>query len=214
MLSWFRALMPREDRFFDLFEAHSKVLVEGAEALKALLDGTADIATAGAEVKRHEKRADAITADVLLAVRRSFITPFDRVDIKDLIESMDDAIDQMHQTAKAITLFEVTTFDESMREMAAIGVAAAKLTVEAIPLLRRVGTNAGALNAYAVAITALEGQADKLHDKGLKDLFLTHRASDPMAFTVGAEIYGHLERVADRFEDVADEISGIVIENV
>ena len=147
-------------------------------------------------------------------MRRSFITPFDRVDIKDLIERMDDAIDQMHQTAKAITLFEVTTFDEPMREMTAIAVEAAKLTVEAMPLLRKVGTNAGALNAYAQQIAALEGRADALHDRGLKALFVAHRQSDPMAFTIGAEIYGHLERVADRFEDVANEISGIVIEHV
>lgn len=214
MLSWFRALMPREDGFFDLFEAHSRVLLEGALALRSLFDGSADIATACAEVKRHEKRADDITAEVLLAVRRSFITPFDRVDIKDLIESLDDAIDQMHQTSKAITLFEVTSFDAPMREMAAIAVEAAEMTVRAIPLLRKVGTNAGALNTYAVAITDLEGKVDKLHDQGLKALFLTHRHTDPMAFTVGAEIYGHLERVADRFEDVANEISGIVIEHV
>ena len=78
--------------------------------------------------------------------------------------------------------------------------------------------DAGPLRAvaatYAVAITDLEGKVDKLHDQGLKALFLTHRHTDPMAFTVGAEIYGHLERVADRFEDVANEISGIVIEHV
>ena len=214
MLSWFRALMPKEDQLFDLFERHSRVLVSGAEALEALLAGAPDIAGACAEVKRHEKAADDITAEVLLAVRRSFITPFDRVDIKDLIESMDDAIDQMHQTAKAITLFEVNDFDDRMRQMAAIAVEAAKLTVDAIPLLRKIGTNAGALNAYAVQITDLEGEADKLHDQGIKDLFLAHRTTDPMAFTIGAEIYGHLERVADRFEDVANEISGIVIEHV
>ncbi len=214
MLSWFRAIMPKEDGFFDHFEAHARVLLDGAKALHALLAGAPDIAAAAAEVKRHENAADDITAEVLLAVRRSFITPFDRVDIKDLIESMDDAIDQMHQTSKAILLFEVTEFKEPMREMAAIAVEAAELTVEAIPLLRKIGTNVAELNAYAVKITELEGRADKLHDRGLKELFLAHRNSDPMAYTIGAEIYSHLERVADRFEDVANEISGIVIEHV
>jgi uncharacterized protein Yka (UPF0111/DUF47 family) len=127
---------------------------------------------------------------------------------------MDDAIDQMHQTVKAITLFEVTSFDAPMREMAAIGVEAAKLTVEAMPLLRKIGTNVHAINDYVVKITELESRADKVHDQGLKALFLAHRHSDPMAFTIGAEIYGHLERVTDRFEEVANEISGIVIEHV
>ena len=92
MLSWFRALMPKEDGFFDLFERHSRVLVAGAEALEALLaaDGPEGIARWAAEVKAQEKEADRITAEVLNAVRRSFITPFDRVDIKDLIERMDE----------------------------------------------------------------------------------------------------------------------------
>jgi predicted phosphate transport protein (TIGR00153 family) len=214
MLAWFRALMPREDGFFDKFERHARVLQSGAEALTELLAVGSDIPHWCAEVKRHEKEADTIAADVLLAVRRSFITPFDRVDIKDLIERMDDALDQMNQTAKAITLFEVDTFTDRMREMAALAVEAARLTVEAMPLLRDVGTNAGALAAFAEKITEIESATDKLHDRGLKDLFLAHRHSDPMAYTVGAEIYGHLERVADRFEDVADEISGIVIEHV
>lgn len=213
MLSWFRALMPKEDGFFDLFERHSQVLVAGAEALEALLAG-GDVAAGCVEVKKHESAADLITAEVLQAVRRSFITPFDRVDIKDLIESMDDAIDQMHQTAKAITLYEVTSFDAPMREMAAIAVEAAKLTRDALPLLRKIGANVGELNTFSVKITELEGKADRIHDRGLKELFLAHRHSDPMAFTIGAEIYGHLERVADRFEDVANEISGIVIEHV
>ena len=59
----------------------------------------------------REHEADEITREVLLAVRRTFITPFDRGDIKDLITSMDDAIDQMHKTAKAITLFELRSFE-------------------------------------------------------------------------------------------------------
>jgi predicted phosphate transport protein (TIGR00153 family) len=166
------------------------------------------------EVKARENDADAITEEVFQAVRRSFITPFDRVDIKDLIQSMDDAIDQMHQTAKAITLYEVSEFQEPMREMAVITVESARLTAEALPLLRKVGANAAALSAYAAKITELEGRADDLHDRGVKALFLTHRHDDPMAFIVGVEIYKHLERIADRFEDVANEISGIVIEHV
>ncbi len=214
MLSWFRAIMPREDAFFDLFERHSRLIVSGAVALERLFEGGPEVAARAREVSRFEHEADLVTEEVFQAVRRSFITPFDRVDIKDLAQSMDDAIDQMHQTAKAITLFEVTEFEAPMRDMAKIAVEAARLTETALPLLRKVGTNAVTLSAYAAEITTLEGRADDLHDRGVKALFLAHRHSDPMAFTVGAEIYKHLERVADRFEDVANEISGIVIEHV
>ena len=214
MLSWFRALMPKEDGFFDLFESHAEELLAGAKALSALLSGAVPVAEGARQVKAHENAADDITGEVMQKVRRSFITPFDRTDIKDLIESMDDAVDQMHQTAKAITLFEVSTFEDQMREMAVIAVEAAELTVKALPLLRKLGANIKEINDYAVEIGKLEGRADKLHDEGLKALFTAHRHEDPMAFTIGAEIYKHLERVVDGLEDVANEISGIVIEHV
>ena len=213
MLGWFRRLLPREDRFFDLFEQHSQTVVGGAEALQQLLSGN-DVERWCREIVDLEHKADAITAEVLLAVRRSFITPFDRGDIKDLIQSMDDAIDMMHKTVKTVKLFEKRDFDPLMQEMGAVIVEAAKLVAEAIPLLNKIGTHSARLNAIAEQVMRVEGRADDLHEQGLKDLFRRHGKSDPMAYMIGSEIYGQLEKVVDRFEDVANEISGIVIENV
>jgi Protein of unknown function DUF47/Phosphate transporter family len=93
--------MPKEERFFDLFDRHAVTIVAGAHALRSLLDGGEKVPEHCKETKRYENDADVITRDVLLAVRRTFITPFDRGDIRDLITVMDDTIDQMHQTAKA-----------------------------------------------------------------------------------------------------------------
>jgi predicted phosphate transport protein (TIGR00153 family) len=214
MLKWFRALLPREDRFFDLFAQHSRVVVEAAGQLKALLAGEGDIEHQCGRIIALENEADEITRQVLLAVRRSFITPFDRGDIKDLIQSMDDAIDMMHKTVKTIRLFEQSSFDPRMREMGVLIVEAAGLIAEAIPLLNRMGTHSARLSAIAEEVVRVEGRADELYDQGLKDLFQRHGKSDPMAYFIGSEIYGELEKVVDRFEDVADEISGIVIENV
>jgi predicted phosphate transport protein (TIGR00153 family) len=166
------------------------------------------------EIKDLENQADDITREVLLAVRRSFVTPFDRSDIKDLINSMDDAIDQMHQTTKAITLYEVRSFDPCMREMGETIVAAAALTAEAVPLLSSLGKHASRLHTLTEEITRIEGRADDLHEQGLKHLYKTHGQSNPMAYIVGSEIYKHLERVVDAFDDVANEINGIVIEHV
>ena len=147
MLGWFRAMMPKEDRFFDLFDRHSRTLVAGAEALRKLLEGGEAVPQYCRVIVDREHDADDIAREVLLAVRRTFITPFDRGDIKDLIQSMDDAIDQMHQTAKTITLFQLRSFEPPMREMGEIIVQAANLTAEAVPLLRSIGTNAAALNS-------------------------------------------------------------------
>ncbi|WP_455271088.1 DUF47 family protein [Rhizobium herbae] len=214
MLGWFRKLLPREDKFFELFEAHSRTVVDAADALKALLAGEGDLDAHCDRIIALEDQADAITRDVLLAVRLSFITPFDRGDIKDLIQSMDDAIDMMHKAVKTIRLFEQTSFDPRMREMGVLIVESARLIAEAIPLLDRIGANVPRLTAIAEEVTRLEGRSDQLHDEGLKDLFRRHGASNSMAYIIGSEIYGELEKVVDRFEDVVNEISGILIENV
>lgn len=213
MMSWFRKMLPREDRFFDLFERHSRVLVAAAEALEKLLAGH-DIAHNTAEISRLEDEADHITAEVMLAVRRSFITPFDRGDIKDLIQSMDDAIDMMRKTVKTVGLFEQTSFEPNMRDMGPLVVQCARLVAEALPLLSALSKNAARLTELAEAVVKLEEQSDTLYDEGLKALFVKHGKSDPMGYVIGAQIYAELEKVIDRFEDVANEISGIVIENV
>jgi uncharacterized protein Yka (UPF0111/DUF47 family) len=127
---------------------------------------------------------------------------------------MDDAIDMMHKVVKMVTLFEQTSFEPRMKEMGAVIVEAARLTAEAVPLLEKVGTNVTRLGAISEEITKVEERADDLYEAGLKDLFKRHGKTDAMAWLVGSELYGQLEKVVDRFEDVANEISGIVIENV
>ncbi len=214
MLSWFQALMPREEKFFDLFARHSEVSVNGAKALRELLNGGPGVSAACGLVIKHENEADAITAEVMLAVRRTFITPFDRGDIQDLITSMDDAIDQMQKTAKAITIFELDTFDATMRELGDLVVQAAGLTVDIVAALRNMKRDAARISTLAHELTRVEELSDQLHDKGLRDLYKAHRHDDPMAFVVGSEILGHLEKVVDRFEDVANRVNAIVIEHL
>ena len=212
MLRWFQALMPREDRFFGLFDRHANTLVDGAEALKSLLDASASVPDASRRVMEFENQADIITRDVLTLTRRSFITPFDRSDIKELITALDDAIDQMQKTAKAIVLFEVASFDPEMAQMGDIIVQASKLTVDAVALLGSMRQQSVKLNAITEEIIRLEENADGLHDLGIKSLYSKHRGGNAMDYIVGTEIYDHLERVMDRFEDVANCISGIAIE--
>ena len=91
MLDWFRRLMPREQLFFPLFERHARVLSAGAVALRQMLEGGEQIQGHCQSVMRHEEEADAITRDVLIGVRTTFITPFDRGDIQGLITGADRA---------------------------------------------------------------------------------------------------------------------------
>jgi len=213
-MRFFQALLPREEKFFHLFDAHAGTIILGAQALRDLLKGEEGVQEACARIVAHENTADDIARAVLLGLRRSFITPFDRGDIKDLISLLDDAIDQMQKTAKAITMFEVTAFEPHMQQMADVILRCAELTVEAVGMLGAMRDKSVRINAIAEEITKLEDQADDLNDAGIKALFLKHRGGDAMAFIVGNEIYDHLEKVVDRFEDVANRISGIVIEQV
>lgn len=213
MLEWFRKLLPHEEQFFDLFAQHSETVVAAAHSLNALLSGE-DRDVHIAEIVALEDKADGITREVLLAVRRSFITPFDRNDIKDLIQSMDDTIDTMHRVVKTILLFEQRVFDPGMRDMGLDIIQASKLVAEAIPLLKSVSSNAPRLTALSEEVTRVEGHSDYLHENGLKDLYRRHGNGNAMSYIIGSQIYGELEKVLDRFEDVAKEISGIVIENV
>jgi predicted phosphate transport protein (TIGR00153 family) len=212
MLGWFRALMPKEERFFDLFTRHARITLAAAQALRALLKGDDDVLRCCKEITRRENEADEITREVMTALRKTFITPLDRGDIKDLITSMDDSIDQMNQTAKVITLFELRSFQSHMQQMGEIIVQAANLMVDAVPLLSSLGSESARLNSLTEEMIRLEEQADNLHDEGRKQLFLNQK--DAIAFVIGTEVYDHLEMVMDRFEDVANEISAIVIENV
>lgn len=213
MLKLFKAIMPKEDRFFALFAQHAETLVQGAEAMRAMFAGEAAIPESCDRISALETKADDVTREVLLAVRRSFITPFDRSAITSLIGSMDDAIDEMHKTAKTISLYDVRSFEPQMGEMSAQALQAARLVSEAIPLLRAYARNVARLDQITERIVQLENEADDLHETGLKALFQKEGGLNPMKFIVGREIYSHLERVLDRFEDVANEIQGIVIDH-
>src|ERR1700752_294353 len=214
MLRWFRAFLPKEERFFDLFARHADICVKGAQALQGVLRGGEETPVYCQRVSQFENDADGVTREVLTAVRRTFITPFDRGDIKNLITSMDDAIDQMQQTAKAVMLFEVRQFEPPMREMGQLIVKCANPVPRAIPLLQSIGPNVSLLTQITEEMGKLEGRVDDLHDVGMKELYLQHRDGRAMDFIVGVEIYDHLEKVADRFDDVANEINSIVIEQV
>ncbi len=214
MMRWFKALMPKEERFFDLFARHSEAVLAGAVALRAMLEGGDAILTNYQTVMDREQDADDVTRETLIAVRRTFITPFDRGNIRDLITAMDNTIDQMQKTAKGIRLFEVTEFTPEMKEMADAIVKCAQLMQEAIPLLGSISTHAVRISDLTAQMSALEGRADELHDIGLKALYLNNGKANAMGFFIGNEVYDHLEKVVDRFDDVANELHGIVIEHV
>ena len=213
MFAWFQRLLPKTGNFFELFEAHSRAVLAGASALARLLDDGSSAREHVREVIEREHDADNITREVLQAVRQTFLTPFDRGAITSLIGSLDDAIDEMQAAVNAIDLYEVRSFEPEMKDMAAIIVDAARITAEAMPLLRDVARNGARLHELTERVVRMEGQADEIQATGLKRAFKQFNVAEPLKFVINREVYSRLERVVNAFEDVANEIDGIVIDH-
>ena len=213
MFAWFQRLLPQTGNFFELFEAHARTVLAGANALARLLDEGSGARDHVREVVEREHEADAITREVLQTVRQTFLTPFDRGAITSLIGSLDDAIDEMQAAVNAIDLYEVRSFEPEMKDMAAIIVDAARITAEAMPLLRDVARNGARLHELTERLVRMEGHADEIQATGLKRAFRQLGPGEPLKFVVNREVYSRLERVVNAFEDVANEIDGIVIDH-
>lgn len=214
MFKLIKAIMPKSDNFFVLFEAQAKKAQEAAQTLRAILDGGTDTADKCARLSTQEEEADQISYEVMQSIRSSFITPFDRSDIKALSSALDDAIDQMNKTGKTVMLYDVAAFQANMRAMGDRIILLANIVAEALPLMRDIGKNSGRLHQMVGEISRIEEQSDQMYDTGLKDLFKATPKDQALDFVIGAELYDRLEKVCDRFEDVAHVMGDIVIEHV
>jgi len=214
MFRWFRRLLPREERFFDMYARHAEAVLRGANELNSLLAGGDAVARHYPGVLTAEDDADAITREVVQAVRRTFVTPFDRGDIQSLIGRMDDTVDRMKKAAKTIVLFQMTEFDPELRQLGDAIVRCAALMKEVVPLMERISPNAGRINELCEQIRHVENEADDIHDAGITELFRRCRPEDALRFIAVREVFDQLEKVVDSFDDVANEIEGIVVEHV
>lgn len=207
----FRMLMPREDRFIDRFSEHAKLIVPAAEAFRALMSGDGQAERHAKEIARLEDAADQITREVVLAVHRTFVTPFDRSQILDLISALDDTIDLMKDTGRRMVRYGVA-FTPEMHGMADCAVQAAIELRDGMPLLASIDRNVDRLNAMSLRVRHIEGEADDFLDRGLRVLF-AETTSPGHKLTV-EKVYDLVEAVVDRCEDVVDVIDGIVVEQV
>jgi uncharacterized protein Yka (UPF0111/DUF47 family) len=213
MFGWFQRLLPKKGDFFGMFEAHAATLVAAANALRDLsLDGGTPQQLLE-RIRQHEHEADDVIRQVLQEVRLTFLTPFDRGAITDLMSAMDVSIDEMLAAARAIDLYNLHELRPEMKEIVGLIAEAAVVTSQAVPLLRNVGRNGKRLHEMTARLVELEGEADELHAAGLKQAFQEYSKTNSMQFAITREVFKHLERVTDAFEDVANEIDGIVIDH-
>ena len=214
MFGWFQRLLPQSGDFFALFERHSAACVAAAEALSQLINGEGERDALIVAIRDREHEADDVIREVLGEVRQTFLTPFDRGAIIGLIGAMDDTIDEIQACASAIELYEFTEFDAEMKTMAAKVVGAVKLIHEGLPLLRDITRKGKELHQMTATLVATEGEVDVIHSQGLRANFARARESgDTVRFIVAREIFKHLEKISDAFEDVANQIDGLAVDH-
>ena len=146
MFAWFQRLLPQKGDFFGMFEAHAATLVRAAKVLQELAADGGTPSEILEKIHDQEHQADDIIRDVLTAIRKTFLTPFDRGAITSLIGAMDDAIDEMLAVARAVDIYDLRKLRPEMKQIVDLIAEAASVTAEAVPLLRNVSANGARLH--------------------------------------------------------------------
>ena len=206
----FSRFMPREGKFFDLFNEHAALIVEGSLELAALMANGNDLERRAHNVESIEKRGDKITRGTIELLHKTFITPIDRDDIHHLISEMDNILDLIEDSAQLMFLYDVRVLPPDAKKLADLCVECCGKVKDAVALLSSMD-NADALMSLCQEIDRLESEADHVMRAAVSKLF--REEPDVRQVIKLKVIYELLEMVTDRCEDVADIIEGIVLEN-
>ena len=203
-------LLPRDEKFFDLFSAVATFTVDAAKLLQELLRADPQRRTAIVDqIKRLEHQADQVTHEVVTRLDRVFITPLDREDIHLLASRLDDVIDLIDGTARRLLMFRAGRSPEGAVLIAdVIGKAVAELQVAVRALEKNKG---GTVLAACVQVKRMEEEGDSLYHEWLGRLF--EGEPSPLEVIKWKEIYDNLEKTLDFIEDAANVLESISIKH-
>jgi len=200
-------LIPREEKFFEDFQALGDELKNGARLLEAMLAPPHPIWTKADDINGVEHKCDSLTHAIIQRLNRTFVTPLDREDIHALARSLDDVMDSIDASATLIKLYRLETVRFGARELAHIITACAdevRLALGALELQK-------GLLVHAVEINRLENEADRVHAQAVSQLFDDER--DPLMVMKWKETLDFLENATDRCEDAANVLEGVVVKH-
>ena len=200
------SLIPREVRFFDLFEQQSQHIIRAAQLLHDLVHNFSDARAKAHAIKEVEHQGDSLTHEIVKRLNTTFITPIDREDIHDLATRLDDVLDYIEAAAERLVVYRIKEPTSASRAMAEVIVQQTHAMERAIKCLR---TMDPAFHEHAVEVNRLENSADNLLRDSLAALF--EEQADPIEVIKWKEIYETMETVTDRCEDVVNVIEGIIL---
>jgi predicted phosphate transport protein (TIGR00153 family) len=212
-MNFISRLMPREGRFFNLFDSHAKLIVDGALALADVLrryENEKDRAAGIKLIEDVEHAADRITHETVQLLHSTFITPFDRDDIHRLISRMDDVLDLIQDTGESLVLYDIQNITPEATQLAELLLRCAERVQSAVKLLASM-TDAPAMLAICQEIDKLESEADKVMRGAVSRLF---RDETHVLNVIKLKaVYEALESATDKCQDVANVIESVVLEN-
>lgn len=206
----FKRLLPRETSFFDFFERHSQLSMEVAKELNAIAVNPDELAGRAARIKEIEHEADTVTHQCIDALHRTFITPIDRGDIHRLIRRLDDIIDCVDSATQRMMLYEIAVIRPEFRQFTEVLIKATTGIDGAIRSLRDLKHGEKAIETWCANIYGAEKESDDILRAALAKLFKEEKEAILVLKWKG--IFERLEKAADRCEEVANIVEGIVIE--
>ena len=212
-MNFISRLMPREGRFFSLFDSHAKLVVDGALALADVLshyDIKKDRETGIKTIEDAEHAADRITHETVQLLHTTFVTPFDRDDIHRLISRMDDVLDLIQDTGESLVLYDIQKVTPEATQLAELLLRCAERVQSAVGLLASMA-DAPAILKICQEIDKLESDADKVMRTAISALF--RNETDAHQVIKLKAVYEALESATDKCQDVANVIESVVLEN-
>ncbi|MBK8523656.1 MAG: DUF47 domain-containing protein [Betaproteobacteria bacterium] len=210
----FGRFMPKEGKFFELFNAHAELIVEGGQQLvgmmSALATSTDGMGVFAAAIDKAETSADKITHETISQLHKTFITPLDRDEIHQLITRMDDILDLTQDVAQTVALYDIRRATPEAITLAQITLSCCERVKAAVNMLPSMD-NAQSILATCREIDQFESDADRVMRGAMSKLFRDE--PDVRELIKLKAIYELLETITDRCEDVANVIEGIVLEN-
>jgi predicted phosphate transport protein (TIGR00153 family) len=201
------SFIPRERRFYDLFEQQAATIVRSAGLLEQALADVANLATCQREIKALEHQGDEITHEIVSTLNRTFVTPFDHEDIYALASGLDDILDYIEEVADTANLYGITTVPEPARELTRL------LTLAVAQLEQAIGKleSGKGIDEHSAEVHRLEDVGDSTSRRAIAELFSDQH---PLIEVIKLkDLYGLLEDALDRCETVANVLEGIATKN-
>lgn len=202
------SLLPKEGKFFKLFEESAQNAVEAAYKLNDLLNNWEQVEDKVAAITDLEHKGDNITHEIATELHKTFVTPFDREDITALAQSMDDVLDFIQSAADYMLLYHVEKPTQRAKELAAVIVEITAEVQKAVAQLKK-RIDQRQMLKHCVEINRMENVADRIFRSAVSELFAG--TTDMLLLIKWREIYEQMEAVTDRCEDVSNVLEGVAV---